>query len=472
MLTGGLFPTKMTRSLRLFVAATALLAVVCLHWGSWSFPTSQLPQFRDALVAFALLSVLSEASYVKLRIGRAATDSSIVFIPFIASILLFESGWSMLVACAVVAFSEQIIRQKAPIKVVFNASQHGISVWAGSTVFRLLGGVPALSVDSLAGSPGLTFPNQPVAIGAGILIYFLVNISAVSVAVALSEGVPVLAAWFRIGGSQLSYDVVSSPLGILLAFLYVKLGMLGVLSTLLPLFFVRHAYRATVQLEDANRELLELMVKVIEARDPYTSGHSQRVSHLASVIAHECGLSSKLTEQIRTAALLHDVGKIYEEYAPLLRKEGKLDATEKALMQTHSLRSAELAATNSAFRGVIVEAIRHHHENFDGSGYPLGLVGKAIPVGARIIMIADTMDAMTTDRPYRKALTFERVQQELGRFSGKQFDPSLVEVALASDAIRDVIVHRTEPGRAAAAPGRLIPLSLRSPLRRRAAVQQ
>jgi putative nucleotidyltransferase with HDIG domain len=196
------------------------------------------------------------------------------------------------------------------------------------------------------------------------------------------------------------------------------------------------------------------------------------VSLLASLIARECGLGSKLCEQIRTAALLHDVGKIYEEYAPLLRKEGKLDPTEKALMQTHSLRSAELAATNSAFRGVIVDMIRHHHENFDGTGYPVGLVGKAIPVGARIIMIADTMDAMTTDRPYRKALTFERVRQELGKFSGKQFDPSLVDLTLASDSIRDVIVRRTEPGRVVATPERSMPLSLRSPLRRRAQVAQ
>ena len=425
----------MTKSLRFYVAFVVVVAIACLHWGDWSFPTSQFETFRDALVAFSVLGVLSEASYFRLRVGQSATHSSIVFIPFIASVLLFSSGWAMLMACSVAAVAEQFIRQKRPIKVVFNVSQHGLSVWVAATVFHSLGGVPSLS----GVSESLIFPMQPFAIAGGVLCYFLVNITAVSIAVSLNDRTPLTQAWLRIGSSQLVYDLVSSPLGILLAFFYVKLGMLGVVATLVPLFFVRRAYRVTIELEDANRDLLELMVKAIEARDPYTSGHSQRVAHLAEMLAKELNLGSKLVEQVRTAALLHDVGKIHEEYAPLLRKEGKLDATEKALMQTHSIRSAELVGTISAFRGPIVEAVRHHHENYDGLGYPSGLSGRAIPVGSRIIMIADTVDAMTTDRPYRKALSFDKVANELRRFAGKQFDPQLVEVFLASAPIRDLI---------------------------------
>jgi len=136
------------------------------------------------------------------------------------------------------------------------------------------------------------------------------------------------------------------------------------------------------------------------------------------------------------------VGKIHEDFAPLLRKEARLDATEKALMQTHPSRSAELVCTISAFHGPIEQAVRHHHENFDGTGYPTGLVGKAIPVGARIIMIADTMDAMTTDRPYRRALSFDRVIEELRRLAGRQFDPELVELVTKSATIRAMLVSR------------------------------
>ncbi len=111
-------------------------------------------------------------------------------------------------------------------------------------------------------------------------------------------------------------------------------------------------------------------------------------------------------------------------------------------MQTHPSRSAELVSTISAFHGPIEQAVRYHHENYDGSGYPHGLAGEEIPIGARVIMLADTMDAMTTDRPYRKALSYERVVEELRRYSGQQFDPTLVEVVVSSVPIRDLVAAR------------------------------
>jgi HD-GYP domain-containing protein (c-di-GMP phosphodiesterase class II) len=163
-------------------------------------------------------------------------------------------------------------------------------------------------------------------------------------------------------------------------------------------------------------------------------------------MARDLGLSTKQLDQIESAALLHDVGKIYEEFAPLLRKEGKLTPDERMLMQRHPARSAELAATIGEFRGPVALAIRHHHENYDGSGYPDGLARESIPLTSRIIMIADTMDAMTTDRPYRKALTFERVLEELRKFSGKQFDPKLVDLVEHSANLRRLLGATAEQG--------------------------
>src|SRR3989449_4379263 len=141
-----------------------------------------------------------------------------------------------------------------------------------------------------------------------------------------------------------------------------------------------------LQLQGELEEKLELMVKSMEARDPYTSGHSRRVSEYALAIARELRLSSSDMDGIRRAALVHDVGKIYEEFAPLLRKEGRLTSEEMMTMRTHVVRSAELVETASRLRGSIQAMIRHHHENFDGSGYPDGLAGERIPLGARIIM--------------------------------------------------------------------------------------
>src|SRR5207245_7212825 len=136
-------------------------------------------------------------------------------------------------------------------------------------------------------------------------------------------------------------------------------------------------------------------------------------SEESRAIGSERGLARKQIDQIATAALLHDVGKSYEDLAPLRRKEGKLTPEERMLMQAHPVRSADLAGTIAEFRGRVQTDIRNHHENYDGTGYPDGLAGEEIPVGARIVMIADTLDAMTTDRPYRKALTLSRTLEEL-----------------------------------------------------------
>jgi putative nucleotidyltransferase with HDIG domain len=193
-------------------------------------------------------------------------------------------------------------------------------------------------------------------------------------------------------------------------------------------------------LEATSQELLEVMVKAIEARDPYTSGHSERVAKISRLIAHEVGgITSDDVEKIYKAALLHDVGKMYEEFAPLLRKESKLTQEERELLQTHAIRSAELVSIVSGFKGAVLESVRSHHERWDGRGYPNGISGDSIPLGARIIMVSDTIDAMTTDRPYRKALGVDVVMSELQKHRGTQFDPTLVDLVLGSVTIRRAI---------------------------------
>jgi HD-GYP domain-containing protein (c-di-GMP phosphodiesterase class II) len=194
---------------------------------------------------------------------------------------------------------------------------------------------------------------------------------------------------------------------------------------------LRQLYKVNWQLEQTNRELLELMVAAIEARDPYTSGHSRRVAEKARVIARATGLREKEIERIVAAALLHDVGKIHEVFGPILSKPGRLTPEEQVIMRTHPIKSAELAGTVTQLRDV-VPLIRHHHENWDGTGYPDGLKGDTIPLGSRIIMFADTIDAMTTDRPYRAALDATAVRKELLRFRGTQFDPTICDALLRS----------------------------------------
>lgn len=433
----------MTVAVRFYVAVVLAIAVACLALAGWSVPVAGVAAHWNAMAAFVVLGFLSEASYLRLRVGQGETNASVAFIPFIASILLFDTGWAILIAALAELAVEYAVRKKRAIKIVFNVSQLVIAVALASWAFHALGGQAGLS----------SFRFNPAAIAAAVVVYFLVNSTAVSVAVALGDQVAFRKAWSRIGGASLFYDFVSSPLAALLAFLYFKWQLPGILLLVVPIWFVRHSYQVNIQLEQVNRDLLELMAKTIEARDPYTSGHSLRVAQIAEAIANECGVGGRSVEQIRTAALLHDVGKIHEDFAPLLRKNAKLDSTERALMQTHPSRSAELVSTISAYRGPIEAAVRHHHESYDGSGYPLGLTGASIPLGARIIMVADTMDSMTTNRPYRAAMTFDRVIGELKSCAGGQFDPALVEIVVKSKSIRALVTARPVPHSDRAFPG-------------------
>jgi putative nucleotidyltransferase with HDIG domain len=327
------------------------------------------------------------------------------------------------------AVVSDLLRRKPGIRVWFNTAQYMLAIAIGTLAYRAFGG--GVSLEHLA--------IKPLAFVALVLTFIIANTGSVALAVALSTGVSIRESWARIIGSAWLYDFLASGLAVLLAFLYLELQFAGLILLVVPMFLVRHTRQMYLQLERANRELLELMVKAIEARDPYTSGHSVRVAEYAKTMAREIGLPAKQVDQIATAALLHDVGKIYEEFAPLLRKEGRLTPEERMLMQGHPVRSAELVGIIAELRGAVEVAIRNHHENYDGTGYPDGLAGDRIPIGARIIMIADTLDAMTTDRPYRKALTLQRALEELRHYSGRQFDPKLVEWVWKSPSIRRLL---------------------------------
>jgi putative nucleotidyltransferase with HDIG domain len=233
------------------------------------------------------------------------------------------------------------------------------------------------------------------------------------------------------GGASLIYDLIGIPIVYGFAYAYVRIGWAWSGALLLPLFALRQIYKTNRELQTVNEELLQLMVAAIEARDPYTSGHSQRVATYSRVVAHAAGLGPRSVERVYTAALLHDVGKIHEEFAPILRKPGRLSPDEYSVMKTHSEKGATLVGKVTQFQDLI-PAVRSHHEAWDGSGYPDALKGDAIPLWARIIAFADTIDAMTTDRPYRAALSAEAVRSELAQQAGRQFDPVLAN-ALATE---------------------------------------
>jgi HD domain-containing protein/MASE9 protein len=394
------------------------------------------------LATFIFVASLLEGLHTQ---ARLSAKGSLSFIMHMSAALLFGGWWAALVA-AVSTLLGELARGNLPIKIVFNVSQRILTVALAALVYQAMGGQfppaylftdGALASSAVQRDLGLFFIFSAV--------YFLVNATAVNSVIVLSSGRAFREVWNMNTRGVLMYDLGASALAVLVAWLYTRFdawfgfGSLGLIGVIVPIVAVRHVYGMYHQLQDSGQELLQVMVKAIEARDPYTSGHSLRVSEMSRAIAVEFGLSAREIEQVETAALLHDVGKIYEEFAPLLRKEGRLTPEETALMQTHSDRSADLVGIISKFRGFIQDSVRHHHERWDGQGYPHGLSGKGIPLAARIILISDTIDAMTTDRPYRKKLGLDVVIAELQKCSGTQFDPSLVEVAISSVAVRRLI---------------------------------
>ncbi|MBB5342992.1 HD domain-containing phosphohydrolase [Tunturibacter empetritectus] len=191
--------------------------------------------------------------------------------------------------------------------------------------------------------------------------------------------------------------------------------------------------RSTMQdLERSYDITLEAMGDALDLRDQETEGHSRRVTAYTNALAHAMGLESEDLRIIARGAFLHDIGKIATPDAILL-KPGRLTPEETAIMKQHCERGYEMVRKISFLREA-AEIVYAHQEQFDGGGYPRGLRGEEIPLGARIFAIADTLDAMTSDRPYRKGTTFAQAREEITRCAGTQFDPQIVEVFLGLPA--------------------------------------
>jgi HD-GYP domain-containing protein (c-di-GMP phosphodiesterase class II) len=433
--------TKPNWKVRGYVAAVSLLSV-CMFALLWTErPPS--PGVWE-LSSFVLVAFLLDQSSNRLKVGAIGSTS---FIIHLAAGILFGGAWGALVAAASTALN-MLAGGTEPLKLTFNVAQRALSVTAAVGLYSALGGsLPPSYLQTVGVVSSHVVQRDLILFFALAAFYVVVNSTAVSGVVALSTQRHFRDVWYLNTRGVVGYDLAASAVALLIAWLYTKssqvlhFGSFGLLGVIIPLVVVRHIYGLYYQLQESGQELLEVMVKAIEARDPYTSGHSRRVKELSRTIALELGLPARQVEQIETAALLHDVGKIHEEFAPLLRKDARLTDAETALMQTHATKSADLVGIISKFRGFIQDSVRHHHERWDGRGYPAGLVGEAIPIGARIIIVADTIDAMTTDRPYRKRLSLDQVIAELQRCRGAQFDQQIVDLAVASVAVRRLIVQ-------------------------------
>ena len=376
--------------------------------------------------------------------SSSKTIGSIAFLPLLAGLVL-APHWVTVLGVTTSALIAELISRRAPIKVVFNTAASLFATCVVVISYRFLGGVSLLTLSELAFVPYL----------AAVGLFFAANSLTTSGIVALQEDKNPFGLWLKRLKSTFVYDLLSAPFVFVFAYIFVHFGPTGAGIFMIPILGARELYKKNWLLEKTNQELLELMVAAIEARDPYTSGHSRRVANMARVIGRAMGLREREVDRIAVAALLHDVGKIHEVFGPILSKPGKLTSEESAIMRTHPQKSEELARNVSSLNDIL-PLIRHHHENWDGSGYPDGLFGDTIPLGSRIIMFADTIDAMTTDRPYRAALGETAVRKELEKFRGKQFDPKIYDALMVSPLFKVLFEDTREPRETPNTPARPI----------------
>lgn len=222
--------------------------------------------------------------------------------------------------------------------------------------------------------------------------------------------------------------VAMAPFGIILTVVFDKYKYVGVLLLLGPILLVRYTFSLYVDSKSKFVQTVDALMRAMEARDKYTEGHSQRVAELTSKIAKELGYNEWKIEQLNIASLLHDVGKIGID-DNILNKPGKLTDEEYETIKKHPEIGYNILKDIGGLENIISIA-RHHHERYDGKGYPDGKNAEELSFDVFIVQLADAVDAMATDRPYRKALSENEILEELKKHSGTQFHPKVVEAYL------------------------------------------
>lgn len=434
------------RQVRIYVGVIWVMAVSCLLATDWTVLADLSPSGLLGLATLIAIGLMSESVAIGLSVGGSEGRSSITFLPLLAAVQLFGPQAGVLLILVTLSFAEFVVRRKGLFRGTFNVAQAIVAVVVAGWAFQLMGGIALRSPSWVDGS-NITGQLWPfVTFG---LLFLAINHAAVALAIAFSQGLEFRRVWeliLRNSGGSVN-DILISPIALAVAFLYVQFGIAGILVVLLPMLFIRYSYLTTARLRDANEDLLTALVKAIETRDPYTSGHSQRVSVLAGQIAEDLGLPRRTVEQVEMAALLHDIGKIEARYTEILAKPDSLTAEERAIIESHVIRGEQLLRDLSSVPETVVRAVRHHHEREDGGGYPDGLEGDQIPIGAKIIVVCDAIDAMLSDRPYRPALPLHLVEEQLEEHAGRQFDTRVVKVIKEKHILEDyaAMMHGAHP---------------------------
>jgi diguanylate cyclase (GGDEF)-like protein/putative nucleotidyltransferase with HDIG domain len=390
-----------------------------------------------SLLAICVLIAASEWFSVNLYFNQTSVSTSAILI--LAGYLLFGPIGILMVSLFVAV--TLLIKYRSPVsRFFFNFSNH------------ILAGILCLTLLLLAGKPFLEWDPASqiflILISAGIM-YFVTTWS-IALGMSLDVKQPARQIWKEQYSWLGPYYVGFGLIAYTLIFGYIHDGIVGIVLMIIPMTLLRFSQKQYIsrtresvielreknlflkksaeEIAELNEGLLETLSEIIALRDPYVLGHSKQVSCLATEIARNMKLSDEQIESIRKGALLHDIGKLGISET-ILRKPSHLTVAEYEVMKRHTTIGVGLVEKSRALRP-LVPIIRHHHEFFNGQGYPDKLKGSQIPIEARIVALADAIEAMSSERPYRKAFDLPAVINEINRCAGSQFDPLIVEAAI------------------------------------------
>jgi diguanylate cyclase (GGDEF)-like protein/putative nucleotidyltransferase with HDIG domain len=390
------------------------------------------------LASIALVIILTEWFSVNLYVKNTALSTSAV--PIAASIILF-GPLGTLVASTVFAITAAF-KYRSPVnRIVFNFSNHILT----GMLINLLIHVSGIEVGSWK------YPLLELAIVlSASIIMFVCTTVLISIGIGIDQGQSSHAIWKEQYSWMVAYYIGMGFITFALMFGYVYAGLLGIVTMIIPLALLRISQvqyvehtrtivseirsknqeleKITLEISAMNEGLLITLSEIIDLQDPYVLGHSKQVSKYAAEMAKSLGLNEKQTDLIRRAGLLHDIGKLGIS-KEILTKPARLTPREFEIIKTHPILGSELLKNSPSLRSLI-PIVRHHHEFYNGEGYPDKLSGNQIPIEARIVAVADAIEAMISDRPYRKALKPQDIIDELNKHSGTQFDPLVVREAI------------------------------------------
>jgi len=374
------------------------------------------------LIVFSALSAIAETFLIPLpKVGAVSVSFALTF----SAILLTNPLTAAIITAAGVIFRFPYADGRGRVhlfntplyKTIFNISQYIISAGVAGITYSFI---------NKAINFGFVFLN-PIAGALCLIVFLLLNsfFMATLMSILLNENLAFIWKNYLLGFVSTS---LVGLLGIVVAYSYHSFGTGGILLFFIPLMLARYTFKLYLDMRKNYFETLNVLVRAIEANDTYTSGHSLRVSAYAEAIARQLSLPQNKIDLIKSAALLHDIGKIGID-KNILNKTGKLEKEEFEAIKTHPEIGASIISDLS-YMSNISDIIRHHHERNDGRGYPDGLTYKDIPLETSILTIADSFDAMTTDRPYRYSLSLEDALQEIRDNAGTQFNPDIVDDAV------------------------------------------